>query len=75
MRTIRTVFQPDATREVEDAEAAQLEREGLLLPLDEPAPETPAAVAPAPKTAVETAPKPTPTPAKEAATDGDQQAQ
>lgn len=41
MPTIRTIFQPDVTREVDDQEAAQLGREGLLLPLDDAPAQTP----------------------------------
>lgn len=75
MPMIRTVFQPDTPREVDEAEAAQLERQRLLLPLET---EQPAAVVPvpaAPKAPV-TVPASTPaTPTKEATPDGDKQAQ
>lgn len=64
MPTIRTVFQPDVTREVHDDEAAQLEREGLLLPLELPATPAPAAAS-----------KTSTTAAKEVSSDGDKQAQ
>lgn len=70
MRTIRTVFQPDATRDVEDAEAAQLEREGLLLPLEPEQPAAATAPEATPKPAAEAVPQPTTTPAKEASPDG-----
>lgn len=75
MPQIRTVFHPDTIHEVDEHEAAQLAREGLLLPLEEEQPaDAPAAAAePAPKPAA--TPKATPTPAKEARPDGDEQAQ
>lgn len=75
MPMIRTVFQPDTPRDVDEAEAAQLGREGLLLPLEDEQP-APAAAAPAvPKAAAPASPTPTTTPAKEASPDGDKQAQ
>lgn len=66
MPLIRTIFQPDVTREVDDQEAAQLEREGLLLPLELPTAPSVAAVVAA------VASVSTPTPAKEATPDGKQ---
>lgn len=71
MPKIRTVFHPDTVHEVDEHEAAQLGREGLLLPLDEPQPEPaaePAAKTPVPATAVPAAPK-------ETGPDGGKQAQ
>ena len=68
MPTVRTVFQPDVPREVDEHEAAQLEREGLLLPLEQ-TPSAPAA--PKPGATVTAAP----TTVKEAAPDGGKQGQ
>jgi len=67
MQTIRTIFQPDQTREVHDDEAEQLRAAGFLLPPEEPA------AAPKPGATV-TAAAPT-TPAKEVSPDGGKQAQ
>jgi hypothetical protein len=71
MPTIRTIFQPDTPREVDDHEAAQLEREGLLLPLEE----TPVEPAPEAAPAPAAAPTPPAKPAKEATGDGGKQEQ
>jgi hypothetical protein len=62
MPMIRTVFQPDVPREVDDHEAKQLEREGLLLPLEPPGLQA--------ETKAATTVAATPTPQKEAGPDG-----
>ncbi|HEY1820404.1 MAG TPA: hypothetical protein VGG83_10775 [Trebonia sp.] len=63
MPQVRTVFQPDTLQDVGEQEAAQLEREGLLL--DPKAWDGPAPTAPAPAPAVVVAPG-----SKEAVPDG-----
>lgn len=45
MSTRRTVFQPDKDVDLPEDEEAQLERDGLLLPVDKPAPKAGATVA------------------------------
>lgn len=70
MPTIRTVFHPDTTHEVDDHEAAQLAREGLLLPLETEEPPAAPGVAPALTASKSAAAKAAPM--KEASTDGDE---
>ncbi len=70
MPIVRTVFQPDTPREVDEHEAALLEREGHLLPLE---PEDQAAAPKPGATVTAAASSTTTTPAKEASTDGSKQ--
>lgn len=70
----RTVFQPDREQEFEDAELAMLEREGLLVPLEEPKPEPQPTPEPQPAATATAAVIVAPAP-KEASTDGSKQEQ
>lgn len=65
MPMIRTVFNPDTPREVDEHEASQLEREGLLLPLEEPEAAPEPATPATPEVVVEAAPSAAAKPSKE----------